>query len=262
MEILALLADTALETHIKAKKLSNVSTKIIASKSTITDASGITSQNVHVFGNGAVSGGGHVELADSYDIVGGKTVGSIHLDANDLTAETTLEDSRLVDHVELLPDLGQRRRLGVFRLRPDHRMDSACAWNGRVDRRGRLPRVRVLSLFGRGRPGGTGTPLRARLHEHRGMGAGGLARPLLDARTHGAGRQSYDAEKTEKAWTLPCLYVYPEEFQLSRPTISKSGQTRGERRSARPRRSSEPCQACRARFSTSFTPRKITYSRP
>ena len=90
VEFQVLVADTAVETHINNKKLANVTVQPLTKKAKITDElRNYEPQVVHVFGHGVASGGGHIELADTHDIGLGNTVGSISLDANDLTSKAS-----------------------------------------------------------------------------------------------------------------------------------------------------------------------------
>ena len=230
VEFRVLVADTAVEAHINAKKLANVSVKLLGDKADITDElRNYEPQVVHVFGDGVASGGGHIELADTYDIVGGKTMGSISLDANDLTAEAS--SSRIPVWAVVLNCCQTSANPGTaasfaYELITEW-IPTSVGMGESIDAEdchvfaGALY-PDLIDLAERELPSGPGSA-----NEIEWAPVLWHGRRSMRERTR-AGRRDYDAERTDKAWTLPCLYVYPDEFSLERPTLNTSGQTQAQ----------------------------------
>jgi hypothetical protein len=184
---------------------------------------------VHVFGHGVASGGGHIELADTHDIVLGNTVGSISLDANDLTSEASY--SKLPIWAVVLDCCQTSANPGTAALfaydlitewipvsvgmaesidAADSHVFAGSLYSDLID----LAENALPSS-----PGSANDVEWAPVLWH--------SRCSMRERTR-ASRSNYDAEKTDKAWTLPCLYVYPDVFSLERPTLNTAGQTQAQ----------------------------------
>jgi hypothetical protein len=218
------------EAHIKSKKLANVAVQLLSKKEKITDQlRNYEPQVVHVFGHGVASGGGHIELANTHDIVKGNTVGSISLDANDLTSEASNSKIPIWAVVlnccqtsansgtsasfayELITEwIPVSVGMGESIDAADSHVVAGALYSDLID----LAESELPSG-----PGFAKDVEWAPVLWH--------SRRSMRERTR-AGQKEYVAEKTDKAWTLPCLYVYPADFSLKRPTLNTAGQTQAQ----------------------------------
>lgn len=230
VEIRVLVADDDVRKHIDGKNLPNVAVDLLGKVTDITDRlRNDEPQVVHIFGHGVASGGGHVELANTQDIGLGHTVGSLSIDANDLTSEASASSipiwAVVLDCCQTAANPGTAASFAhdlitewiPVSVGMGEEIDAADshAFAGAVY-------AELIDLAESQLPPGTGSvnPIEWAPVLWR-------SRRSLRERTR-AGRSNYDAERTEKAWTLPCLYVYPTDFGLERPTRNTTARTQAQ----------------------------------
>jgi hypothetical protein len=217
-----LVADSALEAHINHQSHSNVEVRLLGQRADITSAlKNDRPQVVHIYGHGVAAGGGYVELADTHDIGGNRKTGSIMLEANHLTAEKVPVWGVVLNSCETSANPGTASSFAhdlITKWIPwSVGMGEALDASDCQALAGALyPALIDLAEAALPAPGGA-----AKVVEWSTVVWSG--RYSMRERTR-ARRTDYDAERTDKPWTLPCLYVYPADFLLERPTLNTTAQ--------------------------------------